>query len=465
MRRVGVVFALAASAVLAAAACGPGAKNAGGEARVCAAKLADKPPGLHGAPALTEPFYVAPPSTIVVHSQIPVALVQRALEAKVPHRVAEERDHDIGVAGRLEYTADRGPFRVSATGDALVVTTTVDIQARACAKGSCYAGCEPRAEVTARVPLRVGADYKFKNPSVGISLTRGCQVKALGGFATIDVTPQIDSALQGARPRLEQQIRNELPDLRPETERMWKDLTQAKQLPFGACIHVLPEGLVQGKPVGHGDVAELSFGLIAYPELETRCGPNPPHTPTLPPLKDDDALPKEGSVYLAVVMPKEAPAASMEGANADLGGLHAHIAHASGNTAQGLTFQVTGEACGEFVIQSQGAAWAADGRSVHLTHSALFPGEPERITAALQGAGQGKPDAWVAAIETLSIPVPISATDLGAMLPDLAKGESSPKVDVSATVSSATPDSAGLRGKGDVLAVTLLKGSVTLRAK
>src|SRR5438132_883555 len=99
-----------------AAGCGPGAKNP--EVRVCSAKLADKPP-LRGAPLLTEPSFVAPTSTIVVHAQIPVALVQHALESKVPHRVAEEKDHDIGIAGRLEYTADREPFRVSAKGDSL----------------------------------------------------------------------------------------------------------------------------------------------------------------------------------------------------------------------------------------------------------------------------------------------------------------------------------------------------------
>ncbi len=447
--------------VVLAFGCGPGAKNPGaGEARVCSVKLAEKPPGLHGAPALTEPSFVAPPSLIVVHTQIPVALVQRALEAKVPHRVAEEKDHDIGVAGRLEYTADRGPFRVSAKGDALLVSTTVDIQARACGKGSCYASCEPRAEVTARVSLRVGADYKFKNPIVTIALTRGCQVSALGGFATIDVSPQIDSELQAMRPRLEQQIKNELPDLRPETERMWKDLTHARALPLGACMRVMPEGMVQGKPAGEGDTANLSFGLVARPELQTRCGPDPPHTPTLPPLKDDDALPREGSVYLAVVLPKEAPAASMEGADVELAEMHAHVTHAEGTTAQGLSFQLTGEACGNVTIQSPGAAWMPDGRAVHLARTLLFPGEPERLTAA-----HVDPDAWLHALSKLPIPVPVSAAELGTMLPDMAKAESSPKLDVSASISSSAPEGAGLRGAGEVVAVTLIKGAVTLRAK
>ena len=456
MRRVRIAVAL-----LLVTACGPGAKNGGqgGELRVCAAKLADRAPPI-GAPALVDPPFVAPTSTVVVHAQIPVAIVQRALESKVPHRVAEEKDHDIGVAGRLEYTADRGPFRVSVKGDALVVATTVDIQARACAKGSCYASCEPRAEVTSQVPLRLGADYKFRNPAVGIQLVRGCQVKALGGFATIDVTPQIDSALQATRPRLEQEIRSQLPDLRPEVDRMWKDLTQAKQLPLGACIHVMPEHLVQGKPGGDANTAELSFGLTAHPELETHCGPNPPHTPVLPPLRDDDTLPREGSVYLAVVMPKEAPAASMEGGDVDLGGFKAHVAHAQGNTAQGLTFTLTQEACGSLTVQANTAAWSQDGKSVHLAHTVLFDGDAARITAA-----QGNPDAWLKGFESMPIPVPISATDLGSMIPDMAKGESSNQVDVSATISSSAPDSAGLRGKGDVLAVTLLKGAVNLRAK
>ena len=230
MRPSAHVIGLVALAL--AGACGPAVKGPGGaEGRVCVVKLADRPAvNPLGAPALLEPPFAAPTSTIVVHAQIPVALVQRALEGKVPHRVAEEKDHDIGMAGRLEYTADRGPFRVSAKGDALVVATTVDIAARACAKGSCYASCEPRAEVSARVPLRLGADYKFKNPTVSIALTRGCQVRALGGFATIDVSPQIDSELQAVRPRLEQQIRGQLPDLRPEVERMWTDLVHPRPM-------------------------------------------------------------------------------------------------------------------------------------------------------------------------------------------------------------------------------------------
>ena len=319
---------------------------------------------------------------------------------------------------------------------------------------------EPRAEVTARVPLRVGADYKFKNPTVTIALTRGCQIRALGGFATIDVSPQIDVELQAVRPRLEQQIRAQLPDLRPETERMWKDLTQARSMPLGACMRVMPEGIVQGKPTGEGDTANLSFGLIARPELQTRCGADPPHTPALPPLKDDDSLAREGSVYLAVVMPREAPAASVEGTDVDLGSTHAHVAHAEGTTAQGLTLQLTGEACGSVTLQSPAAAWMPDGRAVHLAHTVLFPDERERLTAAHADA-----DAWLRGVEKLPIPVPVSATELGTMLPDLAKAESSPKLDVSASISSSAPDSAGLRGPGEVIAVTLMKGAVTLRPR
>ncbi len=459
MRRSAI--AIGRVALFLTAACGPGAKGpSGGEGRVCAIQLLDRPPqNPISAPALAEPPFAAPTSTIVVHVQIPVAIVQRALEGKVPHRVAEEKDHDLGVAGRLEYTADRGPFRVSAKGDALLVATTVDIAARACAKGSCFASCEPRAEVTARVPLRLGADYKFKNPTVTIALTRGCQVRALGGFATIDVSPQIDSELQAMRPRLEQQIRAELPDLRPETERMWKDLVHARPLALGSCMRVLPEGIVQGKPLGEGDTANLSFGLIAHPELQTRCGDDP-FMPRLPPLKDDDALPREGSIYLSVVLPKEAPAASMEGANVDLGSAHAHIGHADGATTQGLSLQLTGEACGIVTVQSPGAAWMPDGHSVHLARTVLLPGEPERFAAA-----RAEPDAFLRGLEKLPIPVPVSAAEIGAMLPDLAKSESSPKLDVSAAISSTTPDSAGLRGRGEVIAVTLIKGAVTLRPK
>jgi hypothetical protein len=440
--------------------CGGEASKTPAAQRTCAITLPERAQPTMTAPPLGETSFAAPGSTIVVHSEIPVALIQRELEAKVQHRVAEDRDHDIGVAGRLEYTADRGPFRVSVKGDALFVATTIDIHARACAKGSCYAGCDPRAEVLAKVPLRIGADYKFRNPAVSIKLSRGCEISALGGFAKIDVTNELASQLQAQAPRIEQQIRAQLPDLRPETERMWKDLLAPRPLAMGSCIRVLPEGLVQGPPGGEGDHVLLSFGLLARPELQTRCSTEPARTTPLPPLRDDPALPREGLVYLAVVMPPEAAAASLETGNFQVGNAHAHVSHAEGGTQLGMSMQLTGEVCGTVAFQAPGAAWLPDGRSVHLARSLLLPGEKERVAAA-----HADPAALLAGIETLPIPVPISAADLASTIPDLAKAESSTKVDVSASIASSSPDGAGLRHPGELVAVTRITGAVTLRAK
>src|SRR4051794_19997993 len=92
-------------------------------------------------PAPSVSTFTPPRSTLVVNAEIPLAQIKQALEAKVPRRVAEERDHDIGAAGRLEYTVDRGPFAVRVEADSLVVEAQLLGNARACAKGRCYAGC------------------------------------------------------------------------------------------------------------------------------------------------------------------------------------------------------------------------------------------------------------------------------------------------------------------------------------
>ena len=53
---------------------------------------------------------------------------------------------------------------------------------------------------------------------------------------------------------------------------------------------------------------------------------------------------------------------------------------------------------------------------------------------------------------------------LEATLPEVARGMSDDKLTVSASVEGAKPESAGMRD-ADLVAVALLRGSVTLRAK
>ena len=116
----GVRGAVGVFALLAACGGGVGAtspsslpESAAPIPETCAVRLPARDPASTSAPAAAPPAaFASLRSTLVVHAEIPLAGIRQALELKVPRRVAEERDHDLGAAGRLEYTVDRGPFTV-----------------------------------------------------------------------------------------------------------------------------------------------------------------------------------------------------------------------------------------------------------------------------------------------------------------------------------------------------------------
>ncbi|HSO41026.1 MAG TPA: DUF4403 family protein [Labilithrix sp.] len=400
-------------------------------------------------------------STLVVGVELPLAGLRQQIEAKVPRRVAEERDHDLGVAGHLEYTVDRGPFALRVDGDTLVVEAPLQGQAQACAKGRCYAGCTPGARVTARIPLRAGADYKLHTSDVQVEITRGCEVRALGGILTVDVTPILRGALQGQSRMIQAAIDRELPDLRPEAQRLWSELEKPRPLPLGACVRLEPEELLQGPATGTPELAHLRFGLLARPEVRVKCGADvaPARARPLPPLRDDRALPAAGDVHLAIVLAPDAPARALEGGDPfDLGAGRAQVRKASGDPLAGLLLQLGGEVCGEVAMRASGAAWT-DAQSLHLTGAAPLAEEVDRL-----GAGAVDGARLASAVEHAAIPLPIAVTALATLLPELASGLSDDRVTLTATVASALPETAGLRG-ADVVAVALLRGSVTVRAR
>jgi hypothetical protein len=185
----------------------------------------------------------------------------------------------------------------------------------------------------------------------------------------------------------------------------------------------------------------------------------------LPALRDDPNLPADGDVHLSIVMPPETIAASFEGAQdvIDLGAGKSHLQHvtgATGGNAQGLAIDLYGEVCGPVGVRAFGAAWTDDGRAVHLVQTSLPAADPPRLTAA--GLD---PNAFMKSIEKVPIPIPIAPDQLKSTIPELAKSESDQTVDVSVQIADAHPESAGLRGAGDVIAIVELKGSATIRAK
>jgi hypothetical protein len=400
-------------------------------------------------------------SQLIVNVDVPLAGVRQAIETKVPRRVAEERDHDLGVAGHLEYTVDRGPFTLRVEGELLVVESILQGHAQACAKGRCYAGCAPEARATARVPLHLGADYKLHTSDVRVEVTRGCEVKALGGLVTVDVTPILRGALDGQSRTIQASIDRELPDLRGEVMRLWAELEKPKTLPLGACVLLEPEEILQGPASGTAELAHLRFGLFARPEIRMKCGPDGASSKArpLPPLRDDRALPTLGAVHLAIVLAPDAAARGLESSDPfEIGAQRTQVRKAAGDPVAGLDLQLGGEICGAVTMKAAGVTWN-DPQSLHLTGVTPLPEEAERLAAAgLDGAR------LAAGIERAPIPLPLAVPALGTLLPELASGLSDDRVVIAAAVESALPETAGLRGS-DVVAVALLRGAVTVRAK
>jgi hypothetical protein len=414
-------------------------------------------------PPRTPSSFAAPRSTVVVNADVPLAGLRQALEAKVPRRVAEERDHDLGPAGHLEYTVDRGPFAVRVENGIVVVESTLQGRAQACAKGRCYAGCAPEARITAKVPLHLGADYKLRSSEVRVDITRGCEVRALGGLLTIDVTPIVRGALAQQSRNVQASIDRELPDLRPQAARLWTELGKTRELPLGMCIVPGPEEITQGLATGNATSARLRFGLIARPELRARCvgaaAATPPPLVALPPLRDDPALPAAGDVHLAIVLPDDAPARALErDVIVDFGGRRSRVNRASGDLAASLLLDLGGEVCGDVVLSAAGVAWN-DPQSLRVIGVAPLPGESERLASAGLDAARIAP-----ALERAPIALPIAVAALPSTLPELAAAMSDDHVTVAVTVERAQPESAGLRG-AEPIAVALLRGAVTLHAK
>jgi len=292
-------------------------------------------------------------------------MLAKELEGKVPPRIAEERGKDISMAGSLNYTADRGPLSVAIEGEMLVVRTDVRIHAEACTKGRCYAGCDPVARTTASVPLRLTSEYRFAPSRVTAQFTQPCKVRALGGFVQVDLTPTIQGQMAPALRRVEQDIDGKLPPIRPQAERMWRELDKPRELPLGACLVTNPRGISQGPPSGTPDSLKARFGIVAYPEVYTKCGAAPPPRP-LPPLGQEPQMPPEDDLMLAIVSPLASMGGAFESASPfDAGGGRVRAVHAvvasSGSSAQ-VDFNLRGDACGDVAIRPANASASAPQR-------------------------------------------------------------------------------------------------------
>lgn len=241
------------------------------------------------------------PSELVAHVELPFARVRAELETKVAKRLAEEKDRDIGSAGRLQYTVDRGAFELSVKGDAVLVEAPIVANAQACtSRGGCYAGCAPEGRF--QVAVRLGADYRLHADDARVTVTKKCEVKVAGGLVRLDVTPTLRSEIAKRMPAIEKRIDRELPDFKKDATRAWNELSQPRSVPFGKCLVTAPEGIAQGPLSPIADGARFRFAILARPELRIGCEGAPPPIP-LPPLQSDPKMGPAGDAHLAVVEP------------------------------------------------------------------------------------------------------------------------------------------------------------------
>ncbi len=401
------------------------------------------------------------PSRLVAHVEMRLASLAKELEVTIGARLAEERNRSIGIGGHLNYTVDRGPFSVAVEGDSLVVRTDVTSRAEACRGSSCYASCEPRGRATATVPLRLTPDYRFPPSRVSFTFTRGCEIRALGGMLKVDVTPTIEGQLAPALRRVEQEIDRKLPPLRPQAERLWAEIGKPREIPLGGCVVTNPHAIALGPVSGTAESLRMRFGLVAYPEVRSRCGDVAPARP-LPRLAQDPAMPAEDDLVLALVSPLARAAAALEGTDPfDAGGARARIARAAavpaGSLAQ-LDLGLRGEACGDVGVRTA-FGWTDDGRSLRLGLPIFANGERERVASVSLA-----PDVFIRSLSEVHIPPPVPPDSLKELVPTIAASMSDSSMDVSAKVSDVKPLDVVLRGE-DLAASVLVRGSVELKQR
>ena len=451
---------LLAAVGLTGCAAGPHpAGSTAGDSQECAVQL-PLPQAAPPAPT-TAPLRAARESQLVVHGEAPLSTLAVTLEQRVQKRLAEGR-FGIGPGGTVSYRVERGALSLSVTTTSLVIEAPVSAQAEACRGQRCYASCEPEAVVRASVPLLLRPDYRFEPSAISLRFTRGCQVRALGGLLTIDLTPTLESELRLELAKVARQIDQQLPDLRADVERGWAELSTPRPLPLSGCLLLQPRAIVQGPLTPSMTTLRANFAVLARPELRSRCGDEAPPQ-SLPALARDLSLPEEGAVLLGMVTPLAGferslmAATPVHASQRTLAITGARVAARASDVD--VTFELGGDVCGRATV---GAVpdFSGDGQRIALTRPTLSPAERERWQASRIDS-QALAPALLASAHVTPL-LSVSAFRDGA--PTLAQALSRPSLRVSARVSSAR--AAGAAARGDELVAWLeARGSVTLQQR
>ncbi len=456
MRAVGGF--LLATLLMGCAGRSSGAPAAEAAAPFCPRQLGPRPV----APPRLEPAapVAVPRSRLIVEARLPLAVLASELEHNVAPRLAEGRGVKLGPAGVLHYSVDRGAFTLSIVAGQLVVETPIHARAEACSGPSCYAHCEPQALARASIPLWLRPDYGFDPSRVSLQFTQGCNVRALRGLLSIDVTPILKAALAPQLERVRREIDGRLPAIRADVERAWRQLSTPLPLPLGGCVVVDPLGLIQGPVRESAGIVHARFALLARPELRADCPSAPASGATLPDLSLDPTLPEQDSVTLGMHLPLASLAGAFEAAPARSGSEpRFRVAEATLDALDGRVIAeltLAGGVCGDIALEAEPVFVGEEG-VIELTAGKLSPGESERVRAA--GLD---PEALARRLAELPrLTTPLSLPLLRLATPALAALLSDPKFSLSARVSSLRSAGAAARGES-LVAWVEARGSLTL---
>jgi hypothetical protein len=373
-------------------------------------------------------------SQLVVHIEVPLPLLGDELEGRLERRLAEGR-FNLGPAGNVRYSAERGAVTLSVRENQLVVQTPVHARAEACHGERCYASCVPEAIATATVPLLVRGDYGFESAKVTLRFTRGCKVKALGGFLTVDVTPTLANELQPVLAQVASRIDQQLPSMREDAARIWQQLSMPRELPLGGCLVLQPHDIVQGPIADSTSLLHARFAVLARPELRTRCLELPSPSP-LPALERDLSLPDEGKATLGLVAPLEGLRRAFASApNIATQGGAVHVNQATlrplGDDVV-VELALGGALCGELAFAAT-PSFTKDGAFIGLDRPKWLAGERARVAAQ-----DLDPDHLLRALAAAPrLPPLLSVAALQSAAPPMAKMLSTPDLELSAEVSGA----------------------------
>lgn len=360
------------------------------------------------------------PSHLVVHLSVPLARIAKELEGRVARQLAPQERVSLGPAGVLEYSLERGPLSLSVVRERLVVAAPVQGRAQACSGGRCYASCEPQGVARVELPLVLRPDYRFYPSRVSFEFTRGCKVRLLGGFLTVDVTASLRAELTRRLANAAREIDREIPDVRARLGRAYQELSRPRALPFG-CLTLQPEAVLQGVIEDSTHGLHARFALRARPELRQTCDAAPEGR-ALPELARDLSLPEQASAFLGMEVPLSNLARAFEQRSA-LVHPHARVAAARVDSAGGAVrarLTLAGAVCGPITVRGK-PVFTDDGGAVRLLSAPM--GRNER--ARLQAAGLDPRNISIDLTNAVRVSTPVSLGALRAALPFLASALSS----------------------------------------